>query len=49
MCDYENGKIYKIVNDVDDDIYIGSTTQPLCKRFGDHKAMSKLHTKQKNL
>ena len=41
MCDYENGKIYKIVNDVDDEIYIGSTTQPLCRRFGDHKSNSK--------
>ena len=30
-------KIYKIVNNVDDKIYIGSTTQPLYKRINDHR------------
>lgn len=29
-------KIYKIVNNIDKRIYIGSTIQPLYKRFGDH-------------
>jgi len=37
MPNYQNGMIYKLVNDENDDIYIGSTTQPLSKRFGDHK------------
>ena len=35
--DYKNGKIYSVRNTVNDDIYIGSTTQPLSKRFYEHK------------
>jgi hypothetical protein len=35
---YANGKIYKVVNDVNDCVYFGSTTQPLSKRFSAHKA-----------
>lgn len=38
MSNYKNGKIYKIVNDIDDEIYIGSTIQPLHVRFGGHKS-----------
>lgn len=34
---YIEGKIYKIVNDIDDKIYIGSTCNPLHKRFFYHK------------
>jgi len=34
--DYKNGKIYKIVSDLTDMIYIGSTTQPLYKRYYEH-------------
>ena len=41
MTCYQNGKIYKIVNDVDDKIYIGSTCNPLYKRFYDHKSRGK--------
>jgi hypothetical protein len=37
MPDYENGKIYKLVNEVDDEIYIGSTTVRLCNRKSKHK------------
>jgi group I intron endonuclease len=37
---YANGKIYKIWNDVNDKLYVGSTTQPLYKRFSGHKAKS---------
>ena len=37
MPNYENGKIYKIHSFQIDKIYIGSTTQPLCKRFANHK------------
>jgi hypothetical protein len=29
-------KIYKIVNNIDDKVYIGSTKQPLYKRFNQH-------------
>ena len=41
----ENGaykaKIYKIVNDIDDRIYIGSTKQPLYKRMCEHRTYFK--------
>ena len=36
--DYTNGKIYCIRNNVDDDIYIGSTTQALSKRMAKHRS-----------
>ena len=39
--DYKNGKIYQILNNVNDDVYVGSTTQPLCKRLYKHKQNSK--------
>ena len=35
--DYKNGKIYCIRNNIDDDLYVGSTTQPLCKRMAKHR------------
>ena len=38
---YQNGKVYKIVNDVDDKIYIGSTCNPLYKRLYGHKSRGK--------
>jgi group I intron endonuclease len=34
---YQNGKIYKIVNDVNKTVYIGSTTRMLCQRMGTHR------------
>ena len=34
---YENGKVYCTRNNIDDDIYIGSTTQPLSKRMVKHR------------
>ena len=34
---YKNGKIYKIVNDINDQLYIGSTCLPLSKRLYNHK------------
>ena len=34
---HSNGKIYKLVNDVDDEIYVGSTCMPLAKRMHCHK------------
>ncbi len=36
--DYKNGKIYRLVCNVTGLQYIGSTTQPLSKRLGCHKA-----------
>jgi len=40
--DYKNGKIYKITDNAYTKMYIGSTTQPLSKRFSDHRASYKL-------
>ena len=37
MSRYTNGKIYKLVNNTDKEIYIGSTCVPLHKRFYKHK------------
>ena len=37
--DFSNGKIYCIRNNIDDDIYIGSTCQKLSKRFSNHKSV----------
>lgn len=50
---YKNGKIYCIRNYVDDDIYVGRTTQPLSKRMEKHRSdfkkknmcLPKLHEK----
>ena len=43
MSDYSNGKIYTIRNrDDNTKIYVGSTTQPLYKRFYKHKENSKM-------
>ena len=38
---YSRGKIYKLVNSVDDKIYIGSTCIRLSQRLHQHKAMAK--------
>ena len=37
MPNYQEGKIYKIYNTVNDDIYIGSTTQKLRERISGHR------------
>ena len=37
VVDYLKGKIYKLVNDNSDDVYIGSTCQSLAKRIGQHR------------
>ena len=36
--DYKNGKIYQILNNVNDDIYVGSTCQALSKRMYQHRS-----------
>ena len=35
--DYSKAKIYVLRNSVDDEVYVGSTCQPLSKRFHTHK------------
>lgn len=37
VCNYQNGKIYKIVSDETDDVYVGSTCSTLKRRFCSHK------------
>ena len=41
--DYKNGKIYCIRNSIDDEVYVGSTCQPLSKRMARHRASMKLY------
>jgi hypothetical protein len=43
MPDYKKGKIYKLVSDQTNDVYIGSTCQTLCQRLTDHKSRMKRH------
>ena len=48
--DYKNGKIYKItanINEEEGDIYIGSTTQALSKRYEKHRSGYKSWKKNK--
>ena len=42
MPNYQEGKIYKIYNTVNDEIYIGSTTRKLCERMADHRRPSNI-------
>jgi hypothetical protein len=45
---YQNGKIYSIRSRSRPDlVYVGSTTQPLSKRFGEHKKPSNILTSQR--
>jgi len=41
MNKYQHGKIYRLVNAVNDDVYVGSTCLPLHKRISCHRALSK--------
>ncbi|MDR3558124.1 MAG: GIY-YIG nuclease family protein [Candidatus Pacebacteria bacterium] len=42
MPNYNNGKIYIIANDINEDTYIGSTCQSLlCNRMSSHRVMSR--------
>ena len=47
--DYKNGKIYSIRSYQTDQIYIGSTTQSLSKRFSKHKSDYKKYIKCNNI
>jgi len=44
---YANGKIYKLVNNTDDEIYIGSTCDSLARCRWTHKGMAKLKGDEK--
>ena len=43
---YLLGKTYKRVNNIDDMIYVRSTTRLLCERWNKHKRKSKKSTSQ---
>ena len=43
---YQKGKIYKIWNDINDEIYVGSTCCMLCKRMSKHRDSMKVPDKQ---
>ena len=45
---YNKSMIYTIRSPATDKYYIGSTTQKLCKRFGDHKVKYKLYLDKKH-
>ncbi len=44
MNRYNEGKIYKLCNGVDDQIYVGSTCMPLAKRYYYHKKSARSRT-----
>ena len=35
---YDKAKVYKLVDDISDDSYVGSTCQPLSKQMAEHSA-----------
>ena len=41
--DYSNSKIYKIVNDIDEYVYIGTTTERLSSRMAKHRFAMKTY------
>ena len=43
---YQNGKIYCVRNHVDDDMYVGSSCQPLSKRMAWHRDARKKEAKK---
>ena len=40
MPDYSKGKIYKILNNIDDEIYVGSTIKTLSQRMASHRSLA---------
>ncbi len=47
--DFSKGKFYKITNDYNDDVYVGSTCNTLVRRFIMHKSDSKIPCKMNYL
>jgi len=43
VVNYNNGKIYKIINENCETVYIGSTTQSLCQRYTRHNHKAPNH------
>ena len=44
MPDYQQGKIYNILNTIDDEIYVGSTCETLSQRMARHRSVLKRNT-----
>ena len=42
MPNYQNGKIYIILNTIDDEIYVGSTVGTLSNRMSHHRYNAKI-------
>lgn len=49
MTEYQKGVIYRIVNDINDDFYIGSTTTTLSRRMASHRSSLKVAMKTSKL
>ena len=47
MSNYSNGKIYKVLNSIDNEVYVGSTIEPICKRMWKHRYDSKRRVQYK--
>ena len=47
--DYSKCKMYRLIADGSDDMYIGSTCQPLCKRIVEHRNNAKYSKRESNL
>jgi len=43
VVNYNNGKIYKIINENCETVYVGSTTQSLCQRYTRHNHKASNH------
>ena len=44
---FNNGKIYQLVNDIDDRVYVGHSTTTLRQRFYSHKQAAKVHPERR--
>lgn len=47
MVKYENSKIYKLYNNISNDVYYGSTCSALSRRLSEHKSHYKSYTEGK--
>jgi hypothetical protein len=47
VADYSKAKIYRIVSEKTDRLYVGSTTRPLLQRYREHRNLHKRYVKGK--
>ena len=48
MTDYSKGKIYKIIDESNNDVYYGSTTQTLKRRYKNHEVFTRYNKSRDN-